>query len=243
VLTGAVVAAANLMLSQRVQWRAQVTDRFSKAIEQLGQRADDKLDVRIGAIYALEQIARDSGELHWPIMEVLTAYLREHAPVQAQTEVVAADDASRRRPPADHQAIATVISRRRRWQDPAGQILDLRQTNLSGFDWSEAHLEGANLWRAHLERAYLSEAHLEGAILWGAHLEGAHLWGAHLEGANLEGAYLEGANLEWAHLEGANLAKAHLEGARLWQAHGLGPPPSEGAAQQGEAGGVPPPKS
>ena len=35
--------------------QGQVTDRFTKAIEQLGS---DKLDVRIGGIYALERIAR-----------------------------------------------------------------------------------------------------------------------------------------------------------------------------------------
>jgi len=38
--------------------QGQVTDRYTKAIEQLGS---DKLDVRIGGIYALERIARDSG--------------------------------------------------------------------------------------------------------------------------------------------------------------------------------------
>ncbi len=57
---GAAVGAANLVATQRVQWRAQVTERFSKAIEQLGQREDAKLDVRIDAAYALEQIARQS---------------------------------------------------------------------------------------------------------------------------------------------------------------------------------------
>ena len=43
--------------------RGQVTDRFTKAIEQLGS---DKLDVRIGGIYALERIARDSAETTRP---------------------------------------------------------------------------------------------------------------------------------------------------------------------------------
>jgi hypothetical protein len=33
-----------------------VTDRYTKAIEQLGS---DRLDVRIGGIYALERVARD----------------------------------------------------------------------------------------------------------------------------------------------------------------------------------------
>jgi hypothetical protein len=47
----------------------------------LGARGDrelDKVDIRLGAIYALEQIARDSPDLHWPIVEILTAFIREH---------------------------------------------------------------------------------------------------------------------------------------------------------------------
>src|SRR5262249_35281182 len=56
--------------------QGQVTDRFSKAIDHLGS---EKLDVRIGGIYALERIARDSPqEDHPTIMEVLTAFMRDH---------------------------------------------------------------------------------------------------------------------------------------------------------------------
>jgi hypothetical protein len=54
--------------------QGQVTDRYSKVIEQLGS---EKLDVRIGGIYALERIARDSARDHPTIMEVLTAFIRE----------------------------------------------------------------------------------------------------------------------------------------------------------------------
>jgi hypothetical protein len=54
-----------------------ITDRFTKAIEQLGS---EKLAVRMGAIYALERLSKDSPEDHWTIMEVLTAYVRDNAP-------------------------------------------------------------------------------------------------------------------------------------------------------------------
>jgi hypothetical protein len=52
------------------------TDTYVKAIEQLGH---DKMEVRLGAIYALERIARDAEDfdLHWSIMETLSAYIRE----------------------------------------------------------------------------------------------------------------------------------------------------------------------
>jgi hypothetical protein len=57
--------------------QGQVTDRYTKAIEQLGSGT---LDIRIGGIYALERIARDSARDHPTIMEVLTAFIREHSP-------------------------------------------------------------------------------------------------------------------------------------------------------------------
>jgi hypothetical protein len=64
--------------------RGQVTERFTKAIDQLGQLGPERLSVRLGGIYALEQIASDSRDLHWPIMEVLTAYLRENTSIDSQ---------------------------------------------------------------------------------------------------------------------------------------------------------------
>jgi hypothetical protein len=212
VLVGGAVGAANLVLSQRVQWRAQVTDRFSKAIEQLGQQGPEKLDIRIGAVYALEQIARDSEELHWPIMEVLTAYLRQHA--SGSPDVDAPLVAAEKRLPADHQAIATVIGRRRQ-RDPLDQRLDLHGTSLPGVGWREAHLEQADLTGAYLTEANLTGAHLEEADLNGAHLERAYLEKADLRGAILRMAHLKGADLAWANLEGADFAWANLEGAVL----------------------------
>ena len=74
-----VFTARNFTLSRRtfeLTEQGQVTDRYTKAIEQLGS---DKLDVRIGGIYALERIARDSARDHPTVMEVLTAFIREHS--------------------------------------------------------------------------------------------------------------------------------------------------------------------
>jgi hypothetical protein len=67
--------------------QGQVTDRYTKAIE---QRGSEKLDVRIGGIYALERVARDSARDHPTVMEVLTAFIREHSHEQW--------------PPSDHPA-------------------------------------------------------------------------------------------------------------------------------------------
>ena len=171
-LVGAIATFRQL----RVSREGQITERFTKAIDQLGAKS---LEVRLGAIYALERIARDSERDHWPIMEVLTAYVRQHSAWMPQEDQF--------KPPApDIRAILTVLGRRaRRGED---QQLDLRETDLRGAELWNAHLERAHLSNAHLEFAHLSNAHLEGAVLWGAHLEGAELWGAHLEGADLSGA-------------------------------------------------------
>jgi hypothetical protein len=56
--------------------QGQVAERFTRAVDQLGS---DKLDVRLGGIYGLEQIANQSPGDRLQVFEVLTAYVRQHA--------------------------------------------------------------------------------------------------------------------------------------------------------------------
>jgi pentapeptide repeat protein len=198
----------------------QVTERFTRAIDQLGNR--ESLDVRLGGIYALERIAQESKRDHWPIMEVLTAFIREGAPripTQSGEVKLSGFTQDRTRPVADVQAALTVLGRRKRQHEAEGQRLALQRTDLKGADLKSAHLEDASFVGAHMESANLGGAHMEGAILRGAHLERAYLGGAHLERAYLGGAHLERAQLTEAHMESANLGGAHLEGANLRDAH------------------------
>jgi uncharacterized membrane protein (DUF485 family) len=58
----------------RMTEQGHITDRYSKAIEQLG---DDQLTIRLGGIYALERIARDSERDHPTVVEVLSAFVQE----------------------------------------------------------------------------------------------------------------------------------------------------------------------
>ena len=55
---------------------SQVTERFTRAIDQLGS---EQIAIRLGGIYALERIARDSQKDHWTVVEVLTAFVRERS--------------------------------------------------------------------------------------------------------------------------------------------------------------------
>ena len=216
----------NFVLSRRtfeLTEQGQVTDRYTKAIEQLG--SDKGFEVRIGGIYALERIARDSPRDHPTIMEVLAAFIREHSHEQWPP----ADDAAQ--PPArtmrpDVQAAATVIGRRTSRFDSQydRQPINLIAADLAGADLFRAdltgvHLGGANLSGANLSAALLDRADLTRADLTRADLHFADLPDAHLTDADLTDADLHYTTLYRAYLTHANLTRANLAGARLLGAH------------------------
>lgn len=195
----------------RVTVERHMTDRFTQAIDQLGK---DNLEIRLGGIYALERMAATSEQDHSKIMEVLTAYVREH--VRWKEDRIAGEQQPVPRPSVDIQAILTVLGRRSRtYQNGEHQRLDLRETDLRRANLSGAHLEGTILSGVHLEGANLNSVHLEQAILRRTDLKKANLTEAHLDKAFLWQAHLEGAILRQAHLEESYLVGAHLEGADL----------------------------
>lgn len=213
----------------QVAQESHITERFTKAVEQLGSK---RLEIRLGAIYALERISADSEKDYWPIIEILTAYVRMRAPRRIERE--SRDAGADQHEPAralDIQAVLTVLGRRRHsFGDGERQRLDLARTDLREADLSDGHFEGAYLWGADLERASLLRTNLKRARLRGANLRGANLQDANLHGAHLRGAKLEGAKLQRAILAGAklwygklvnaslseaNLKRAHLGGANL----------------------------
>src|SRR5215471_13268166 len=95
-------SAKNLELTKE----GQVTERFTKAIEQFG---NSKLRIRLGGIYALARIARDSERDHWPIMEVLTTYVRQYTPPK---KILDTPEDKTKPLTADIQAILRVIQHR-----------------------------------------------------------------------------------------------------------------------------------
>lgn len=229
-----------------LQREGQITDRYTKAIDQLGAVSPGgaaNLGVRIGGIYALERIARDSPKDQPAIMEVLTFYVREYSKMKEagdQSKPAPLDNGAvgqRSRGAvkqesirSDIQTSLTVIGRRDVDNDSKDRLLDLHEINLDTADLRGAKLGGVDLQGASLRGAKLDRAILTGALLYGAHLEGAFLQqadlratrlvgtfllGAHLKQARLQGAYLNGVNLSRADLTGACLEKAYLNGANL----------------------------
>lgn len=66
--------------------RDHVTELFNRSVSQLG---DEKLEVRLGAIYTLQAICEDGryGPYKWPIIETLTAYVRERSALSDAEEM------------------------------------------------------------------------------------------------------------------------------------------------------------
>jgi uncharacterized protein YjbI with pentapeptide repeats len=238
----------NLFVSQE----GQITDRFSRAVGQLG---DEDLTIRLGGIYALERIARDSERDHETVMEILAAFARGRAPIETEEGSPGPNATSEpalltslREIPLDVDVVLKVISRRDSSRDGAGCInlsginlagfrlggssldltnvclrdADLRGAELVGVDFSGADLAGSDLTGANLDSANLAGAQLPNTHLVGANLSRANLTGANLTGANMERALLEGALLRDAILNGTNLSFAFLVGADLQGANLMG---------------------
>jgi uncharacterized protein YjbI with pentapeptide repeats len=187
--------------AERTRFReAQATDRYTKAVGQLGEAGDENLVARLGGIYALRRIAEDFPRDQRTIVQVLCAFVRHRVPPPVN-ESVNGDKAHW--PPIDVQAAITVIGRR----DPSHDDLE----RVGPKDVEDEHNRLVDLFEAHLEHAHMPGLHLEKADLEGAHLEEAQLFAAHLEDADLRGAHFERAALNGAHLEGADLRGAHLE--------------------------------
>lgn len=201
--------------------QGQVTDRYTKAIDQLGSK---ELEVRIGGIYALERIARDSPRDNPTVMEVLAAFVRDHSrePWPQPAADQPGTDPPQRETRADVQACITVIGRRDRQQDRKNIQLsgsDLTGANLESADLAHVELTGANLTRAWLREANLFAALLSGVNLTDAWLREAKLTDAHLYGANLTAANLTGADLSHTDLGRADFTRANLTHANLTEAN------------------------
>ena len=221
----------------------QITERFTRAIDQLGAVGPDNTpapEIRAGGVRSLERIARESGEDFWSILDILSAYLRSQsvtAPpeidghdlerfeerayeIRNRMDVAFAIDAIGRLWPRDHERVLTPLN----LANVFAPGIALPATNLRGADLGSANLERADLEDTSLRDASLRSAHLASADLTAADLEGADLSGAKLRqakliGASLRKAELLGARLADTDLRAADLRCADLRGARLQRAN------------------------
>jgi hypothetical protein len=198
---------------KRIAQEVATTNAFTKAVELLGATREIKamedetdaagkptgntaaisktvpnLEVRLGAIYALERLARapDSSD-HWVIMETLCAYIRENGsrrekePETVKQVLALPDDQrsddhrktlaewkKRDKPPVDVQAALTVIGRRRK---PDQEQAEIKKHQVKGGWQSDANLafrldlRGAILRRAEMERLDFQYARFDDGLM------------------------------------------------------------------------------
>ena len=227
VLAGVYFAWQQLNVTQQ----SQITERFTRATEQLGS---DKLEIRIGGIAAFERLARDSDKDFGPVFVILETFIRENAPREKSDEEYPRTTVYSSRigepMPADIDAALRALMSLSR--DPGNRrSLDLHGTNLEGGVFgiggklSPAFLFNTNLQYASLAsvkfpKADFTDSNLRGAALIDANLSGASFENAQLndailEDANLNGAYLRDAQLYEADLLRVDLSEADFQGAQL----------------------------
>jgi hypothetical protein len=200
--------------------RGQITDRFGRAVEQVGQSGSEKLDVRLGGIYSLERIMRDSPKEDQPaVTAVLANFIRIHSTApELGKPVPELTDAPSVSP--DVQAAFTALGQRNPVFDRAEDALNLKRAGLAGVELIDANLAGADLSGADLRYAYLpgadlADANLNDTLLVGINLERANLREIELTENNLGGAQMSGSFLSGAQLASVNFRGSHLEGADL----------------------------
>jgi hypothetical protein len=190
----------------RINREGQITERFTRAIDQLGATYEDgtpRIEIRLGGIYALERIAGDSPERDYStVMEVLTAYVRENTSQALESSEGFSDESSPLNPLRRwlrSTAKANEGAKQPAPLEPPRPTADI-QAILDVLRRAQARIPDE-----HRTRLDLREANLQGAFLQGAFLQGAFLHDANLQRADLEDASLQDANLQDATLQRAGL--------------------------------------
>ncbi|MCI2421410.1 pentapeptide repeat-containing protein [Saccharopolyspora sp. K220] len=228
-----IIGAAATWRQVHVSREGQITERFTRAVDQIGS---ENVNIRIGGIFALERIARDSSADRSTIQFVLAAFIRNHAPWHAgmsdgphhPSSTVEERPWLQIRAP-DVQAAMITLGKRHTLR--TAEQLYLSRADLRGLQLSDGRLTNTQLRYSNLARSWLPgtrfdgsdmksadlrRSYLKNASFMNVNLTNAHLTGADLRGANLTGAKLHGAHLHDAILDSAILAGAQCDATTVW---------------------------
>src|SRR5215217_7768935 len=183
--------------------RTQSADRFIRAIDQVGS---ENPAIRLGGIYALDQIAKENEEYRGRIIEVLSTYIRTNYRRRRQSQStqtpLAGSELSEAQGRSEVNAILLIFKRTLKSTGQPYQSADntIGHVDLHGTDLRNADLRDTDLQEANLTDTYLHAAELKGTILRNANLANSDLTQAVLESAHLQGANFRESTLQYADL-------------------------------------------
>ncbi|MDR9427049.1 MAG: pentapeptide repeat-containing protein [Salibaculum sp.] len=132
----------------KYQKEGHITDRISKAVEQLGEEKTVKRDggevtvpnieVRIGGLLSLERIAQDStqndkGRDHVRVMEILCAYVRDNAPASGARDFPLPDWE-----PLPDDATEEARAAHEEWREARFGDTDIPVPRPNAYDWARS---------------------------------------------------------------------------------------------------------
>ena len=225
----AVIAQRQAETAQRQAEIAQhslLSERYQRGTEMLGR---DIISVRLGGIYALQQLAEDYPEqYHIRVMRLFCAFVclptKDQSLEPGQTAV---DPGTLLVIRPDVEAVMQMIGSRDKpriaLERKADFRLDLRGADLPtaqflGADLSNAmfhnsNLSGTNFANTDLTDSFLPYSDLSRAHFLNVTFTRTRLWSANLSGAMLQDADLSRADFSNVNLSCANLLRANLSGA------------------------------
>lgn len=182
---GVVLAQETLSLSQR----SQDTDRFFRAVEQLGNTSS--IDVRVGAVYALGALADDSEQHYKQVIEVIVHFLRRRTDSRTLTLPLEERILSGR---GDVQAAISTLARRRAFgPNKVRDALNLSGLVLEGYDFHGGWFESCDFTGSALRNSDFS-----GAILHYARFANSDCQSCQFDGAGLISTRFVGTDLSGA---------------------------------------------
>ena len=228
-LAGAGIAPLGLWLANRRTENdaaRRITDAFTKAVELLGH---ENVAVRLGGIYALGRLARETKSEHPKIMDIVAAYIRQGSKDYAKMLVAKAagvewdkkegakmlDDDLLAAPgdlenvvakienmPIDLEAAIAVIRER--------DVASDKKLGADGFlfDLSNSYMKNVDFSNTSLRRVNLSDCQIHGGIFTKTDLSGAIMVKSNFAGSDFAKACFRDAQMKGVILDDADLAQA-----------------------------------
>ena len=218
-----------------------ITDRINAAVLGLGaektvkvtedgqviERTEPNIEVRIGAILALERIAKKNLDVHVQIMEIFTTYLSENA---SAAELVPKSVLEYIQPPRlDNQTIFNVIGRRTSQQRniekqdfyiPTFDRINFSNAKMSGLDFSYSNFlycyflrtnsENNDFHKCFLDYCNFEKANLERANFNWCNMQSCSFKAANLVSAQLRDCYCQNGDFDCAHMFACDCSRLHL---------------------------------